>query len=663
MKSFSAGIKYLVVVFIVSLYMIFIAHAQHSDNLKPNKQVTLWDELSALYNISGLPVYRPNTFSAQVSTYDTLGGNEDGFNGQYSFIRRNADSTLVIFDMKGNGVINRIWTPTPTDDSLDFYIDDIIKPALTIKYRDLFSGKIFPFVSPLCGSQLGGNFCYFPILFQQRCMIVARAKKMQFHQIQYRLFEKNTKVKSFSTSLADGEKNALNRISELWNKENRTIKDFLSEASLLKTDSVSFELKPGDTRNIFSLQEGGKVAGIELSPAAAFEGLMNNIDIRIYWDDEKLPAIYCPVADFFGYAFGKRSMQSLMLGSKADMDYCYIPMPFDKKATIELIYRKYSGSEPLQLNAKIHYTTQKRNAGAEGKLYACWMKEKPAAGKPHVFLGAQGKGHYVGTVLQAQGLRPGMTYFFEGDDSTVIDGQQRLHGTGSEDYFNGGWYALLDCWDSRMSLPIHGALDYSLPFCRTGGYRFYLSDKLSFEKNIYQSIEHGPANNNIPAEYTSVSFYYSDSAPKNILSPADVSTEIYIPDTLMIYPQLMEYTIDGAASIKLDWVYPTGGESCAFTINGESEVRISLKDILPGNYKLFLDYERNKEGCNFSVWQRQSQKSEWISSSLIGKKRIEQQYVCDIKVTDLINTFTIKFKTEKNNKNFFLNRFILVKRK
>ncbi len=44
------------------------------------------------------------------------------------------------------------------------------------------------------------------------------------------------------------------------------------------------------------------------------------------------------------------------------------------------------------------------------------------SGRPHTFADIKGKGHYVGTLLQAQGLKAGMTIFFEGDDSTSIDG-------------------------------------------------------------------------------------------------------------------------------------------------------------------------------------------------------------------------------------------------
>src|SRR5687768_13446044 len=94
------------------------------------------DELNEFADLSRLPLYRSGTSLNQVSTYDREGKNDDGFSGKYSFIRRNADSSLVMFEAKGPGVINRIWTPTPTEDTLDFYVDDSV---FAIKYSDLFS--------------------------------------------------------------------------------------------------------------------------------------------------------------------------------------------------------------------------------------------------------------------------------------------------------------------------------------------------------------------------------------------------------------------------------------------------------------------------------------------------------------------------------------------
>jgi len=78
----------------------------------------------------------------------------------------------------------------------------------------------------------------------------------------------------------------------------------------------------------------------------------------------------------------------------------------------------------------------------------------------------------VGSILQAQGIEPGNTFFFEGDEQVTIDGELSIHGTGSEDSFNGGWYDVPGRWDGRFSLPLSGCLDYKKPLGRTGGYRF-----------------------------------------------------------------------------------------------------------------------------------------------------------------------------------------------
>lgn len=510
------------------------------------KEYSLTTELKAFYDISFLPCFLEKTKVGQVSSWDTTGKNDDGFSGKYSFLRRNPDSSLVIFDQKGSGVINRIWTPTPTSDTLDFYIDNYGQPAFSVCYTDLFSGKKFPFVGPLCGNQLGGFYCYLPIPFEKSCRIVCRGKKMQFHQIQYRMYEPGATVKSFNPIFNAEEKETLKKIADLWSRKDRTIQDFYS--GKFSESKGEFSIAPGETKTVFELNSGGRIVGIELGPVNAFEGLGKNIDIKITWDGEKNPAIYCPASDFFGYAFGKVSMQSLLLGSTGKLNYCYFPMPFDKNAKIELIYRQPEAQtkEPVQISIRVAYSPDKRIPDREGKFYAHWNKNiKSQSGYSHVFANLKGRGHVTGIILQAQGRRPGMTYFFEGDDSTAIDGEFRIHGTGSEDFFNGGWYAMMDRWDGKMSLPLHGALDYSLPFNRTGGYRLYVSDKLTFEKSIFQSIEHGPVGNEFPVDYTSVLLYYSDTPVKELIRPTNILSKVYMPDTLIIYPQLMDYNLYG----------------------------------------------------------------------------------------------------------------------
>lgn len=668
-KSFaSPGTHFACLTLICSVLIVFISTA--AGNLKQlpgvqkktGKEHSLALELRAFYDIASLPDYIDNTICGQVSSWDTTGGNDDGFSGKYSFIKRNADSSLVLFDMKGSGVINRIWTATPTTDTLDFFIDNINHPTFSVSYLDLFSGKKYPFVEPLCGNQLGGFYCYLPIPFEKSCRIVSRGKKEQFHQIQYRMYDMKSTVKSFNPDLNDEEKNALKRIASLWKKEKRTVTDFYP--GKLQESLKEFQIKPGDTVSVFEFNQGGRISGIELSPSNNFEGLAKNIDLKITWDGEQNPAVYCPAADFFGYAFGTESMHSLLLGSSENKNYCYFPLPFDKNARIQIIYRK-DASHPqiaFQFTAHIWYSSEKRIPEKEGKFYAHWNKNiKSEKGKPHVFLNVKGRGHYIGSILQAQGKKAGMTYFFEGDDSTSIDGSFRIHGTGSEDYFNGGWYAMMDRWDGKMSLPLHGALDYSLPFCRTGGYRFYISDKLSFEKSIFQSIEHGPVGNLFPVDYTSLALYYSDSPISDISLPTNELSHVFIPDTLIIYPQLMNYNIFGNIDIKTTWKYGTGGESYLYTPGKESWLRISLADIPDGKYRVFIDLLKEPSGCDFSLWQRQTQISDWIPTYHSAEKRETALYVCDLNQNDFIKTLTIRFKTDNQKTSLLLNRIILIK--
>ncbi|MEO6000415.1 MAG: glycoside hydrolase family 172 protein [Chitinophagaceae bacterium] len=634
--------------------------AQHSQ--KASGMISLSTELKPFYKIDDLPVYREKTVIGQTSSYDTTGGNDDGFSGKYSFLRKRTDSSLVIFDMQGPGVINRIWTPTPSEDSLDFYIDDTSHAAFTIKYLDLFSGKIFPFIAPLCNNQLGGYYCYLPIPFQRRCMIVYRGKRTQFHQIGYRLFPAGTAVKNFTLALNAEEKTDLESIKTLWNKRNKTVQDFQSlKSTAISTIRKKFELHPGDKQVLVQTNKGGRILGIELDPSSAFEGLLKEVDIKITWDHEITPAVYCPVADFFGYAFGKTSMESLLIGTTGKKNYCYFPMPFDHSATIELIYRKSSlhkTTGPLVITANVIVSGQVRDSAKEGKFYTFWNSQQNVPlGQPHEFIKVSGKGHNVGTVLQARGLEPGMTTFFEGDDSTAIDGKTSMHGTGSEDYFNGGWYALMDRWDAPFSMPLSGALDYSLPLARTGGYRLFLADKLSFTNNLYQSIEHGPEKNMKPGSYTSVSYYYCNTAPVVSHPPNSAQTQIVIPDTLMIYPQLMSFIIDGEIGVH------RRGESFIFTTEHEAGLQVQLQDLPAGNYKLLLDYTKLPQGCTFSLWQRQTPLTGWIDSYSKEISRFRWEYLSEFAITPLNHTITIRLKADNDKKQFYLNRIVLLKGK
>ena len=125
----------------------------------------------------------------------------------------------------------------------------------------------------------------------------------------------------------------------------------------------------------------------------------------------------------------------------------------------------------------------------------------------------------MGVILQSQGFESGKTLFFEGDDQTTIDGKLVINGTGSEDFFNGGWYDVPDRWEKRMSFPLSGCLGYAKHLGRTGAYRLLIGDAYAYKESLLQTIEHAGEKNSIPTDYCSVSFLYSDSKVAAPLPP------------------------------------------------------------------------------------------------------------------------------------------------
>jgi hypothetical protein len=640
--------------------------------ISANSQGGIYEELLSLSRIDFLPQYRDNSLVYQISSYDTTGGNDDGFSGKYSYLRTE-NNNLVIADLKGSGVIQRIWTPTPSEDTIQFYFDNESKPRISLRFIDLFTGDKYPFSRPVVGNEVGGYYCYLPIPYQKSCKIVYKGKLMQFIQIQYRKNTDQNSVVSFPEKLSGKEADALTSAIKAWSSYGKEVIDLSQSVSYeVKFRTATISVKSGEATTFFKDNNGGRIIGFEIIPQSDLNNRFKDIILRASWDDEKIAAINCPLTDFFGYAFGKPSMQSMLIGVNGKLHYCYLPMPYNKKASLELVYLKneQNVSKEMSFKVKIYYNEVKLKTN-EGKLYAKWRREiDPEHGKPFTILDTKGHGHYVGTILQAQGLNSGMTTFFEGDDVCSIDGELRLHGTGSEDYFNGGWYALPDRWDQAYSLPVHGALTYSIPLARTGGYRFYISDKVSFKENIQLTIEHGPTGNDIPVDYTSVAFYYCDRPPvENNIPTAKLLSGTNPPSTLEYWLDLFPIkAFSNEASIsKEEWTdskSKVNYDVLRFSSRENGFVKFELEVPSDGEYKLYMSYFRGPDCGAFQVNQRQIPIKKLITGYSEENTFIDKDYIGTFSVKEGTNTITVILKENPvrgENKNFVLYRVYLEK--
>ena len=470
--------------------------------------------IDELVRLDLLPQFKRSVEVGLVSSYDRTGGNDDGFSGKYSFIRREAEG-LVLADLVGPGAIYRIHTPTPTNDTIEFYFDGETRPRLSLKVIELFDGSRPPFLAPVAGWGVGGYTSYVPLTFRESCKVVVKAASFQFYDINYAVFPAGADVRTYEDPPSPEFMVRVGRAADLLRRTGTDISDAIAPAgAVLSTKTVRARLAPGGRAVLFKTSKPGRIVGLRLGPAAAFAGGGRDIVLRAYWDGAAEPAIEVPVGDLFGYSFGDPAVRSLMLGTTDEgINYLYFPMPFERGARIELVSERPAGSPAVGVEAEI-VTAAAGKAVGEGRFYARWRREDPCVeGRPYTYLKTQGRGHVVGVILQAQGLESGHTGFFEGDDRAVIDGELAVPGTGSEDSFNGGWYDVPGRWEMRTSLPLSGCLDYKKPQARTGGYRVMLTDAYAYGTSIDYTIEHGPEGNAVPTDYASVVFFYSQDPP------------------------------------------------------------------------------------------------------------------------------------------------------
>jgi hypothetical protein len=476
------------------------------------ERVTGIGELSRL---DLLPRLRASAKVGLVSSYDRTGGNDDGFSGRYSFVRKEPGG-LVLADLKGPGMITRIHTPTPTDDVIEFYFDGEATPRLGLKLTELYDGTHAPFLAPLVMTGAGGYTSYVPLTFRTSCKVFLRAETFMFYDINYAEFPPEFDLPTFENPPSDDFLRLFDAAARLFARTGSDISDAVAPpGAAVSRAEVQASLPAGGFVTLFKSSRPGRILGLRIGPASAIAGFGRDVVLRMFWDGAAEPAVDCPAGDLFGASFGEPAARSLLLGTDEDTSYIYFPMPFARSARIELVSERSSGP-PILLRAEIVHAPLGK-AADEGRFYALWRRENPCAvGVPYTYLRTAGRGHVVGVMLQAQGLESGSTPFFEGDDRAVIDGEASILGTGSEDSFNGGYYDIPGRWEARTSLPLSGCLDYKKPLARTGGYRFMITDAYAFGKSIDYTIEHAPEGNAIPTDYASVVLFYSQDPPPSV---------------------------------------------------------------------------------------------------------------------------------------------------
>jgi hypothetical protein len=210
--------------------------------------------------------------------------------------------------------------------------------------------------------------------------------------------------------------------------------------------------------------------------------------LRMYWDGADQPAVESPLGDFFAAGFGQRAeVNSAPIQVEGGDAYSsYWPMPFFKSARIEI---ENQSAKPLNsFYYQVDYLAETSLPADMPYFCAQYRQEFPAeSGRDYLILDADGRGHYVGTVLSGRSRSP--EWFGEGDEKFYIDGETRpsIQGTGTEDYVLNAWGMGVGTYP-YFGVPILEG-EWGMVGWRTTVYRWHLVDPVRFTKSLRFEIE------------------------------------------------------------------------------------------------------------------------------------------------------------------------------
>ncbi len=276
------------------------------------------------------------------------------------------------------------------------------------------------------------------------------------------------------------------------------------------------EIPAGDSAVLLDLAGPGVVRRLWITVATSDPDYLRRVALLMYWDGERNPSVEAPLGDFFGDGFAKKHYTALVMGESSGGFYCYLPMPFKRHARIVAVNGTGRPIDAFYYN--IDLVTGVALPRTVETLHAWWHRDPRTTAKtPHLIVDARGSGNFVGMSLDVQSAAKNLS-FLEGDEIFTVDGQKRGQGTGTEDYFNSGWY--FD--EGTYAGPYHGLIIKDDTLGRTAAYRWHIADRIPFHRSYKMEIEHGDQNSEV-ADYATMAYWYQTEphAPLPPLPPPD----------------------------------------------------------------------------------------------------------------------------------------------
>ena len=334
-----------------------------------------------------------------------------------------------------------------------------------------------------------------------------------YYNIDYRTFATSTDVTTFDPTPTDANYQDPTVAATQWSNTTVDPKSTVGNIGL----SGSANMSAGASSTIANITGVGAINSVKFQVASSSDnsGIMNNVEIEMYFDGQSTPSVNVPFSMFFSESQGQYiSTHALPIGKDASGTYyCYFPMPYDQSARIVLVNQNGSA---VNLTYQVQYNTTPylglgNNAGYFNAYYNNIGITPIVAGQNYNLLNVTGtKGQFVGMVFDIP-----WGSLLEGNAEVYVDGSltPQVQGTGTEDWFSGAYYwmggaGLNGAPDGPFTDPNHGAIFASSTLGEVEAYRFDLNDPISFSNSIKVGIQRG-AENGAYETPESIAFYYA----------------------------------------------------------------------------------------------------------------------------------------------------------
>lgn len=389
---------------------------------------------------------------------------------------------LVLAHAAGPGAVGRIWM-TALDiltgrqwetERLQIFVDGAEKPSIDVRLADIALG-VEPFQGVWAGIRSGSLVSYLPLRFEREVWIALAntQKKLYYYQV----------------------------------------------------DVVEGELPRASTAN--KVKAGKEIPVTSAAPLYAADGEGAPAVLRLRADKDAADSLRAGVLHF---SFDGVSSDA-HVGDLCNAGYEWatwsssrvsVTVSDDGEVTCELRWgwphaRRGEISLAVTASAGIHARVDLLDASGPfppGRFFAFAATHEAEEPLVHTWADVEGDGRLAAFYLAAEGgedthnLVPHPLNFLEGDETMIADGVVVARGTGTEDFFNGGFYFK----DGPYGAPWGGVSVVGVQandWGRAQMARYFLgADQLRFRESFRATLEVGVNHPDIPHRYRSLAIFY-----------------------------------------------------------------------------------------------------------------------------------------------------------